>query len=93
MPHAAGRRDEAIDWTRRGVAVNAGSPHTDRLRGLLVNMLVAAGDTSGAVRVRREEFARHPTAAGYRSLIDTAETAGGDDPTTWALGVLRDRTT
>ncbi|MDG4801461.1 DUF6880 family protein [Micromonospora sp. WMMD980] len=91
--HAAGRRDEAIAWAGRGVAANSGSAYTDRLRDLLVDMLVAAGDTPGAVRVRREEFARHPTAAGYRSLIDTVETAGGDDPTTWALGVLRDRTT
>ncbi|MBM0238575.1 hypothetical protein JNW88_18000 [Micromonospora sp. ATA32] len=61
---AAGRRDEAMDWARRGVAANAGSPYTDRLRDLLVDMLVTAGDTPGAVRVRREEFARHPTAAG-----------------------------
>ncbi|WP_405434910.1 hypothetical protein [Micromonospora sp. NBC_00617] len=73
--------------------VNAGSPYTDRLRDLLVDMLLAAGDTPGAVRVRREEFARHPTAAGYRSLIDTVETAGGDDPAAWALGMLRDRIT
>ncbi|MEV4500204.1 hypothetical protein AB0J84_31490 [Micromonospora arborensis] len=36
--HAAGRRDEAIDWARRGVAANAGSPHTDRLRDLLVDI-------------------------------------------------------
>ncbi|PMR62623.1 hypothetical protein C1A38_02385 [Verrucosispora sp. ts21] len=87
----AGRRDEAIGWARRGVATNAGSPYTDRLRDLLVNMLLAAGDTSGARRVRRKEFSRHPTAAGYRSLIDTAGAAGGDDPTGWALEVLRDR--
>lgn len=91
--HAAGRRDEAIGWARRGVAANAGSPYTDRLRDLLVDMLVAADDTPGAVRVRREEFARHPTAAGYRSFIDAVEKAGGDDPTAWALGVLRDRIT
>ncbi|RZT77828.1 hypothetical protein EV382_0993 [Micromonospora violae] len=90
---AAGRRDEAVDWARRGVAASAGSPYTDRLRDILVDMLVGAGDTPGAVRVRREEFARHPTAAGYRSLIDAVETAGGDDPTTWALGVLRERIT
>ncbi|MET8312270.1 DUF6880 family protein [Micromonospora sp. NPDC005173] len=88
---AAGRWDEAIDWARRGVAANAGSPYTDRLRDLLVDMLVAAGDTSGAVRVRWEEFARHPTTAGYRSLIDTVGTAGGDDPTARAMEVLRDR--
>ncbi|SIM82176.1 hypothetical protein SAMN04489832_2300 [Micromonospora cremea] len=89
--HAAGRRDEAIGWARRGVATNAGSPYTDRLRDLLVGVLVAAGDTSGAVRGRREEFACHPTAPGYRSLIDTVATAGGDDPTAWATEVLRDR--
>lgn len=89
--HAAGRRDEAIGWARRGVVTEAGSPYTDRLRDLLVTMLLAAGDTSGAVRVRREEFGRHPTAAGYRSLFDTAGAAGGDDPTVWALEVLRDR--
>ncbi|MEU2612403.1 DUF6880 family protein [Micromonospora sp. NPDC007271] len=88
---AAGRRDEAIDWARRGVAANTGSPYTDRLRNLLVDMLVTAGDKSGAVAARREEFARHPTAAGYRSLIDIMGTVGGDDPTAWAIQVLRDR--
>ncbi|MGC5023005.1 DUF6880 family protein [Micromonospora sp. DT47] len=90
---AAGRRDEAIDWARRGVAANARSPYTDRLGNLLVDMLTAAGDTPGAVRVRREEFERHPTAMAYRSLTDTVATAGGDDPTGWAMGVLRDRIT
>ncbi|WP_319459345.1 DUF6880 family protein [Micromonospora sp. RTP1Z1] len=90
---AAGRRDEAVDWARRGVAADPGSPYTDRLRDLLVGMLVAAGDTPGAVRVRREDFARHPTAARYRSLIDTMGTAGGDDPTTWAMEVLRGQIT
>jgi hypothetical protein len=90
---AAGRREEAIDWARRGVAASVGSPYTDRLRDLLVDLLVAAGDTSGAVRARRAEFERHPTAAGYRSLIDTVGTVGGDDPTAWALQVLRDRMT
>ncbi|MEH0829188.1 MULTISPECIES: hypothetical protein [unclassified Micromonospora] len=43
--HAAGRRDEAIGWARRGVAANPGSPYTDRLRDLLVSMLLAADDT------------------------------------------------
>ncbi|MGC5021451.1 hypothetical protein [Micromonospora sp. DT47] len=90
---AAERRDEAIDWARRGVAANPGSPNMDRLRDLLVDLLVAAGDTPGAVRVRREEFTRHPTATAYRSLTDTEATAGGDDPTGWAMGVLRDRIT
>jgi uncharacterized Zn finger protein len=88
---AAGRRDEAVDWARRGVAANVGSPYTDRLRDVLVDMLLAAGDTPGAVRIRREEFERHPTATAYRSLIDVVAAVDGDDTTGWALGVLRDR--
>ncbi|MFC8616200.1 DUF6880 family protein [Micromonospora purpureochromogenes] len=88
---AAGRRDDAVDWARRGVAANEGSPYMDRLRDVLVDMLVAAGDTQGAVRVRREEFARHPTAMAYRSLVDTVAVVGGDDPKGWAVGVLRER--
>jgi hypothetical protein len=54
-------------------------------------MLLAAGDTPGAVRIRREEFERHPTATAYRSLIDAVVAVDGDDTTGWALGVLRDR--
>lgn len=88
---AAGRRDEAVDWARRGLAAKAGWPNTDRLPSILVDMLTAAGDTQGAARVRREEFERHPTVTAYRSLIDTVAAVGGDDPMVWAFGVLRDR--
>lgn len=87
----AGRRQEAIEWARRGLAERPGWPHTDRLRDALVDMLLDEGDTEAAVVVRRTEFGRHPTAAAYRYLADTARAVGAGDPTPWALTVLHGR--
>jgi hypothetical protein len=87
----AGRRDEAIGWARRGLAEKAGWPHADRLRDVLVDMLLEQGDSGAALRVRRAEFERHPTAAAYRLLADTAARVGAEDPVAWALAVLRER--
>jgi hypothetical protein len=88
---AAGRRQEAIEWARRGLAERPGWPHTDRLRDGLVDMLLDEGDTEAAVVVRRTEFERHPTATAYRCLADTAGAVGAGDPTLWALTVLHGR--
>jgi uncharacterized Zn finger protein len=54
-------------------------------------MLLDEGDTEAAVVVRRTEFGRHPTAAAYRYLADTARAVGAGDPTPWALTVLHGR--
>jgi hypothetical protein len=88
---AAGRRDEAIGWARRGLAEKAGWPHADRLRDVLVEMLLDQGDSGAALQVRRAEFERHPTAAAYRLLADTAATVAAEDPTSWAVDLLRGR--
>jgi uncharacterized Zn finger protein len=58
---------------------------------VLVDMLLESGDTEAALDVRRAEFERHPTAAAYRSLTDTAATVDAQDPAPWALAMLRDR--
>jgi hypothetical protein len=84
----AGRRQEAIEWARRGLAERPGWPHTDRLRDVLVDMLLDDGDTEAAMVVRRTEFERHPTATAYRCLADTARAVGAGDPMPWALTVL-----
>ncbi len=88
---AAGRRQEAIAWARRGLAERPGWPHTDRLRDVLVDLLLDDGDTEAAVVVRRTEFERHPTATAYRCLADTARAVGAGDPMPWALTVLHGR--
>lgn len=55
---AAGRRVEAIDWARRGLAAKPGWPHADQLRDTLVDMLLEEGSTEAALAVRRAEFQR-----------------------------------
>jgi hypothetical protein len=87
----AGRRQEAIEWARRGLASKPGWPHTDRLRDALVDLLLDGGDAEAAVVVRRTEFERHPTATAYRCLAVTARAVGAGDPTAWALTVLHGR--
>jgi hypothetical protein len=88
---AAGRRAEAIDWARRGLAAKPGWPHADRLRDTLVDMLLDEGSTEAALAVRRAEFQRHPTATAYHHLADTATKTWAEDPTPWALELLNDR--
>jgi uncharacterized Zn finger protein len=88
---AAGRRTEAIDWARRGLAAKPGWPHTDQLRDTLVDMLLEEGSAEAALAVRRAEFQRHPTATAYHHLADIAAKIQADDPTPWALELLNDR--
>ncbi|MGW5360720.1 hypothetical protein [Actinopolymorpha pittospori] len=87
----AGRRQEAIEWARRGLAEKVDWPHADQLRDALVGMLLDDGDTAAALDVRRAEFERKPTVAAYRSLANTAAAVGADDPAPWALAVLNER--
>lgn len=62
----AGRRAEAIDWARRGLAAGPGDPHADRLRDLLVDLLIEDGDTDGAVVERRSDFEHRQIAATFQ---------------------------
>ena len=83
----ADRRQDAIAWARRGLTAKPGWPHTDRLRDTLVGMLLADGQPGAATEVRRDEFARHPTATAYRALAEVE----ADDPAPWALAILTER--
>lgn len=87
----AGRWKEAVGWARRGLDQHAGSPLADRLRDLLVELLLDAREDAAAVAVRRDEFERRPTAAAYRSLAGTVARTDAEHPERWALEVLRDR--
>jgi uncharacterized Zn finger protein len=87
----AGRRQDAITWARRGLADKPGWPHSDQLRDALVSILLTEDQTEDAVRVRREEYARHPTGTTYRALAATSTQVEADDPTAWALEILTER--
>ena len=87
----ADRREEAVGWARRGLDQHAGSPLADRLRDLLVELLLDARENAAAVAARRDEFERRPTAAAYRSLAGTVARTDAEHPERWALEVLRER--
>jgi hypothetical protein len=90
---AADRRAEAIDWARRGLAARPGDPHADRLRDLLVDLLIEDGDTGAAVAERRSDFEHRPIATTFQALHATAVRVGlAPGPLTdWALALLRAR--
>lgn len=48
----ADRREEATGWARRGLDQHAGSPLVGRLRDLLVELLLDAGEDAVAAAVR-----------------------------------------
>jgi hypothetical protein len=89
----AGRPAEAVGWARRGLAeADAGGPDVDRLRDALVDLLIDADEPWAAVAERRAAFERHPGAAGYRALLETARRCGGGDGLGgWAVEVLHAR--
>jgi hypothetical protein len=88
----AGRRVEAIEWARRGLAEKGDHPQADRLRDVLVNLLFEQDDASAAVAERSSAFRRHPTADKYRAFVATAARAGRSPIAAgaWAVGVLTD---
>ncbi|WP_261561974.1 tetratricopeptide repeat protein [Frankia tisae] len=88
----AGRPAEAIDWARRGLADHGGGSHADRLRDMLVDLQIDAGDVEAAVAVRRADFERRPTANAHRALLLTARRCAADAGLAdWAIAVLRAR--
>ena len=88
----ADRTPEAIAWARRGLAEKGSWLTAERLRDLLVDLLIDVGDGSAALAERRAEFERRPTHAAYRDLIDSAARVGAERQQEWAMGVLTDRT-
>ena len=89
----ADRPAEAIGWARRGLAARPGDPHADRLRDLLVDLLIEAGDTRAAVAERRAEFQRRPITTTFQALHATVTRVGLDvgPVTDGALDILRPR--
>ena len=88
----ADRTPEAIVWARRGLAEKGSWPNAERLRDLLVDLLIDVGEGSAALAERRAESDRRPTRAAYRDLIDTAARVGAEGQQEWAVRVLTDRT-
>ncbi len=90
---AADRPSEAIDWARRGLADRSGDPHADRLRDLLVGLLIEEGDPDAAMAERRSNFERRPIATAFQALHSTAASVDLDPGpvTDWALDLLRTR--
>ena len=88
----ADRTPEAIVWARRGLAEKGSWPNAERLRDLLVDLLIDVGEGSAALAERRAESDRRPTRAAYRDLIDTAARVGAEGQQEWAMRVLTDRT-
>lgn len=87
----AGRFTEAVDWARRSLADRPSSPHGDKVRDLLVDLLIAVGDLDAAVQKRRSDFQRRPIATTYQALQDTTAWVGlAPGPVIeWALDILR----
>lgn len=73
MLSGAGRRDEAMEWARRGL-----TEHADRIRQLsplrefLAGLLRSDGDTDGPVELFWEAFTTAPSLSAYRRLLDEA---------------------
>ncbi|WP_431681298.1 DUF6880 family protein [Kitasatospora sp. KL5] len=87
----ADRPAEAVNWARRGLAHHPGNPYSDRLRALLVNLLLDDGQPDAALDIRITEFHRHPIAATFRALAATCDRTGDTTPLVPALDELRAR--
>ncbi len=88
----ADRRTEAIDWARRGLAARPGDPHADRLRDLLVDLLIEDDDPDA--RGRAKIGLPAPSARHRRQALHATATRVGLDPapaTDWALDILQAR--
>jgi hypothetical protein len=88
-----GRPADAVEWTRRGLAHHPTNPYSDRLRDLLVDLLIDLDDPDGALQERRTDYERRPITTAYCALTTTARRVSADpgQVTEWALDVLRSR--
>jgi uncharacterized Zn finger protein len=87
----AGRRDEAIDWARRGVAMPGRQFQTPALRRDLVELLRENGDAAGAHAVRLEEFQASPSLSSYKDLLAETPEPERDRQRADVLDWLRER--
>lgn len=71
-----GRGDEAEQWARRGLAESAHPTDTEKLRDLLVGLLLEREAADEALAVRRSAFERVPSPDLYQKLRETAEHLG-----------------
>jgi uncharacterized Zn finger protein len=71
---AAGRRQEAITWLRRGLTE---ADHPDiRIDELLADLLTETEAVAEAAGIRWRLFTRRPGPVSHRALLDAAERAG-----------------
>ncbi|MGO9559476.1 MAG: SWIM zinc finger family protein [Acidimicrobiales bacterium] len=89
----AGRRGEAIRWSRRGL-MTTGTRYwqTGTLREFLASLYVADGDDQAAEGLWWEEFRARPSVDSYRRLIAATRSLGPDETRDQAIGELRART-
>lgn len=87
----AERRDEAIDWGRRGLAAFPDrASQASALREMLAELLRETGDSGAALDLFREAFEMVPSLEGYRRLVAEAEVTGTvDEVRASALDALR----
>lgn len=86
----AKRRDDALDWARRGLATYADRHwQTPPLREFLTAQLRAGGDDASAEELWWDGFDAHPSIDGYRRLL--AESAEPDRRRAQAIELLRQR--
>ena len=77
---AGDRRDEALDWARRGLDTYADRTwHTPPLREFTAELLRQRGDPGAAVALFWDAFEQSPSVETYRRLIDEAS----DDALAW----------
>ena len=87
---AAGRRGEALEWTRRGLDAFADRHwQTPPLREFLASQLRAGGDNAAAEALWWDAFEHHPSLDGYRKLL--AESADVEAGRRQAVVLLRQR--
>ncbi|ATE54833.1 DUF6880 family protein [Actinosynnema pretiosum] len=74
--HEAGRPDEALDWTRRGLRATGGRGAATRLVDAAVDECLRVGRLDDAVDLRWRAFTTTPTASAYLRLRGLAAPAG-----------------
>lgn len=70
--NAAGRIDEAISWSQRGINDSRSRPRAaDDLREFLAHLLTEQGEGNGAAKLFWEAFVADPTLDRYRRLLES----------------------
>ena len=89
---AAGRRGEAIRWSRRGLS-SLGNRYwmTHALREFLASLYADDGDDEAAGQLWWDEFTDHPSVESYRRLVAEVRTADPADTGRRAVAALRAR--